>query len=338
MERIKKLLKWIVPLILGVLLFAWIYRRMDWISIKEIFQLGLRYEWMLAFMLIFIGGMVARGLRWQQLLEPVCPETETKTTTLAVFVAYAANLIFPRIGEVARCGLLKQYKQVSFTKALGTVLAERIIDLICLLIMVIVIVVFQLDVFRQFFTEYPDKANSLMKILFSWQLWAVLFALVLVIILLWRRLRKLPLFDKFNKGLEKLWLGMKSIKTLKRPWLFIFWSIFIWLSYFATFYIGQYFFNIPFGLGIIAMFTAHIMGSLGMVAPVQGGLGAWHFMVIYTMVLYGISETAAGAFALTVHGFNTILTLFFGLIAYLWLLLENKKSRAKKSEEAVKSN
>ena len=96
-----------VPLLLGVLLFAWIYKRMDWISIKEIFQLGLRYEWMLAFLLIFVIGMVVRGLRWQQLLEPVCPEADTKSTTLAVFVAYAANLIFPRIGEVARCGLLK---------------------------------------------------------------------------------------------------------------------------------------------------------------------------------------------------------------------------------------
>ncbi len=330
MDRIKKLLKWIVPLLLGVLLFAWIYKRMDWISIKEIFQLGLRYEWMLAFLLIFVSGMVARGLRWQQLLEPVCPQADTTSTTLAVFVAYAANLIFPRIGEVARCGLLKQYKQVSFTKALGTVLAERIIDLICLLIMVIVIVVFQLDVFRQFFTQYPDKANGLMRILFSWQLWALLFSLLLAMILLWRRLRKLPVFDKLNRGLEKIWLGMKSIKAIKRPWLFIFWSIFIWLSYFATFYIGQYFFNIPFGLGIIAMFTAHIMGSLGMVAPVQGGLGAWHFMVIYTMVLYGIDETAAGAFALTVHGLNTVLTLFFGFIAYLWLGLENKKSRVEK--------
>ncbi|NLB03556.1 MAG: flippase-like domain-containing protein [Bacteroidales bacterium] len=330
MDRIKKLLKWIVPLLLGILLFVWIYKRMDWISIKEIFQLGIRYEWMLAFMFIFVGGMVVRGLRWQQLLEPVCPETDTKTTTLAVFVSYAANLIFPRIGEVARCGILKQYRQVSFSKALGTVLAERLIDLICLLIMVIVIVVLQLDVFRQFFTEYPDKANGLINLLFSWQIWALLLVVVLAVVLLWRHFCKLPLFDKLNRGLEKLWLGMKSIKALKRPGLFIFWSFLIWLSYFATFYIGQYFFNIPFGLGIIAMFTAHIMGSLGMVAPVQGGLGAWHFMVIYTMVLYGISETAAGAFALTVHGFNTALTLFFGLIAYLWLWLGNKKSRTEK--------
>ncbi|MFA5469370.1 MAG: lysylphosphatidylglycerol synthase transmembrane domain-containing protein, partial [Bacteroidales bacterium] len=264
MDRIKKLLKWIVPLLLGILLFVWIYKRMDWISIKEIFQLGIRYEWMLAFMFIFVGGMVVRGLRWQQLLEPVCPETDTKTTTLAVFVSYAANLIFPRIGEVARCGILKQYRQVSFSKALGTVLAERLIDLICLLIMVIVIVVLQLDVFRQFFTEYPDKANGLINLLFSWQIWALLLVVVLAVVLLWRHFRKLPLFDKLNRGLEKLWLGMKSIKALKRPGLFILWSFLIWLSYFATFYIGQYFFNIPFGLGIIAMFTAHIMGSLGM--------------------------------------------------------------------------
>ncbi len=330
MDGIKKGLKWIVPLLLGVLLFAWIYKRMDWISIKEIFQLGLRYEWMLAFLLIFVIGMVVRGLRWQQLLEEVCPEADTKSTTLAVFVAYAANLIFPRIGEVARCGLLKQYKQVSFTKALGTVLAERIIDLICLLIMVVVVVVFQLDVFRQFFTEYPDKAGGLMKILLSWQLWALLLGLLLALILLWRRLRHFPVFNKLNEGFKKIWLGMKSIKTLKRPWLFVFWSLFIWLTYFATFYIGQYFFKIPYGLSIIAMFTAHIMGSFGMVAPVQGGLGAWHFMVIYTMVLYGIDETAAGAFALTVHGFNTALTLFFGFIAYVWLWLENKRSKVEK--------
>lgn len=328
MDKIKKLLKWIVPLVVGVLLFAWIYQKMNWGDIKEIFQAGLRYEWMLVFSLVFVLGMIIRGLRWQQLLDPVCPEAEVKSTTLAVFIAYAANLIFPRIGEVARCGILKQHKQVSFSKALGTVLAERIIDLICLIIMTVIIIVSQLDVFKQFFTEYPDKVIRIKEIVYSWQVWAVILGLLLLVLVLWKQLRKLPVYEKVNQGIKKLWLGMKSIKNLKRPWLFVFWSILIWLSYFATFYIGQYFFNIPFGLGILAMFTAHIMGSLGMVAPVQGGLGAWHFMVIYTMVLYGIDQTAAGVFALTVHGFNTALTLIFGLIAYLWLWLENHKRKS----------
>lgn len=326
MDKIKKILQWLLPLVLGIFLFWLVFRKMDYAAMKDIFAQGLRWEWVGVYVLLFLLPMIIRGLRWQQLLDEVNPGARVGNTILSVFVAYGANLLFPRIGEVARCGLLKQYDGISFSKSLGTVVTERVFDIICLALMALAAIVLQMDVFRQFFVENPDSADKILSLLTSWKLWLALLVVVLLCFFAFRYLKTKSIYLKVQQSLRQLWEGMLSIRHLKRPFLFIVYTIAIWAFYFLSFYVGKYFFNVPLELSMLAMFTAHIMGSFGIVAPVQGGIGAWHFMVIFTMGCYGIAAAQAGTFALVVHGLNTLLTIVFGVLAYALISLRKKKA------------
>lgn len=325
MDRLKKILKWLVPLLAGLLLFWLVYKKMDFEAMKDIFAQGLNWPWMLVYFLLFLLPMSIRGLRWKQLIDPVCEGARYSTTVLSVFVAYAANLLFPRIGEVARCATLKRFDGLSFSKTMGTVVTERVFDLICLFLMAVSAILLQMNVFRDFLMENPGTADKILQMLLSWKLWTVVVLLVVAVMVSLRLLRDKPVYQKIKQFFRQMWEGMLSVRTLRRPWLFILYTILIWLFYFLSFYVGKYFFNLPFPLTLVAMFTAYVMGSFGIVAPVQGGIGAWHFMVIFTLCFYGIPESQAGAFALVVHGLNTLLTLVCGLLAYLWMVLAARR-------------
>jgi len=277
--------------------------------------------------------MIFRGLRWHQLIEPVCPGGRRKVTVLSIFVSYAANLIFPRAGEVVRCGILKKSDGLSFSKTLGTVITERIVDVVCLLLIALATVFLQMSVFRDFFSKNPSSLHKLIGLVASPILWGGLLILFLLIVFLRKHISQFGFYEKIHGFILRLWEGMKSIVTLKHPLLFVFWSVAIWLIYFLMFYIGKYFFSFEIPLGVLAMLSGFVMGSFSMVAPVQGGIGAYHFMVIYTLMFYGISEPDAGIFALVIHGLQTIITLVAGLIAYIWLQILNQKS--KQSVEAA---
>lgn len=325
MNQIKKILQVILPLLLAVFLFWLVYKDWDFRSLANVFKSGTNYEWFLISLLVSILSMILRGLRWHQLLEPVCPETQKKNAILGIFIAYAANLLLPRAGEVARCGILKKADGVSFTKSLGTVITERAVDVIILLFITLITVLIQVDVFSAFFSKNPDSLLKLQQLATSPLLWGSMIGVILLVAILWKPLSRRPFFQKIQAIVIQLWIGMKSIMTLKSPVLFFLYSFGIWACYFINFYIVMFFFDWNLDLGVPAMLSGFVMGSFGVVAPVQGGLGAYHFMVIYTLVFYGVSEVDAGAFALVAHGLQTIYTLITGLIAYLMFLWMSKK-------------
>ena len=327
MAYLKKILKILLPLVLAVFLFWWVYRDMDFSRLMDVFRSGLNYEWILLSCVLSVLSMIIRGLRWHQLLDPVCPGCTKKTTILSIFVGYAANLLLPRAGEVARCGVLTKSDGVSFSKSLGTVITERVFDMICLLAMTFFTVLFQMGFFRDFFIKNPSSLEKLTSIATSPVLWGGLIGILLVLFLLFKYLKRFGFYEKLKDFARRLWEGMKSIVTIKHPILFIVYTILIWGIYFLMFYIGKYFFPFEIPLGILPMLSGFIMGSFGVVAPVQGGIGAYHFMVIYTLMFYGISEPDAGIFALVIHGLQTILSLVTGLVAYLWVMAADKKSK-----------
>jgi glycosyltransferase 2 family protein len=326
MKQIKKFLQVVLPLAMAGLLFWWVYRDWDFNALVKAFSSGVHYEWFFVSLLLSVLSMVLRGLRWHQLVEPVCPGGRKSVTILSIFVGYAANMLLPRAGEVARCGILAKADGLSFTKTLGTVITERVFDMICLLIITAVTVFLQVDVFRNFFMNNPDSMSKLQHMATSPILWGGLVVLILAFFLLRKRIKKMPFYGKLHDLILRLWEGMKSITTMKHPFLFIFYSIAIWGCYFAMFWIVKYFFTWDMPLGVLALLSGFVMGSFGVVAPVQGGIGAYHFMVIYTLVFFGVSTSDAGIFALVAHGLQTIFTLVGGLIAYILVLFIEKKA------------
>jgi glycosyltransferase 2 family protein len=326
MKQIKKILQVLLPLGLAALLFWWVYRDMDFTAFGAAFSDGLPWGWFLFSLLLSILSMVLRGLRWHQLIEPVCPGGRKSITVLSIFVGYAANMLLPRAGEVARCGILAKADKISFTKSLGTVITERAIDVIFLLIITVFTVFLQMDVFQDFFLKHPESAAKLQGMATFPVLWGGVATLIVLFFLLRKRIQRLPFYERLHGLVMRLWEGMKSITTLKHPVLFVFYSVCLWGCYFLMFYIVKYFFSFDVPLGFLAMLSGFVMGSYGVVAPVQGGIGAYHFMVIYTLMFYGVSEPNAGIFALVAHGLQTVYTLVTGLIAYLMVLFIEKKS------------
>jgi len=315
----------VLPLAMAGLLFWWVYRDWDFNALVKAFSSGVHYEWFFVSLLLSILSMVLRGLRWHQLVEPVCPGGRKSVTILSVFVGYAANMLLPRAGEVARCGILAKSDGLSFTKTLGTVITERIFDVICLLCISILAVILQFDVFRNFLFKNPESMAKLQGLATSPVLWGSFLALILLFLLLRKRIQKIPFYSKFHDLTLRLWEGMKSITTIKHPVLFIAYSIGIWGCYFLMFCIVKYFFTWDMPLGVLALLSGFVMGSFGVIAPVQGGIGAYHFMVIYTLVFFGVSSSDAGIFALVAHGLQTIFTLVTGLIAYIWIQFIEKE-------------
>lgn len=322
MTQIKKILQIVIPLALAALLFWWVYKDMDFTKLSEVLRSGLNYGWIIVSILLSTLSNIIRGLRWNLLLQPVCPGAKNSTSTLAVFISYAVNLIFPRAGEVARCGIMHKYNGASFTRSLGTVITERVFDSICLVLIAALAILLQMGFFADFFDKNPQSLEKLVSLITSPYIWGSLLFVVVLVLILRNRLKATRFYDKIKSMLVKLFEGMKSITTMKKPLLFIFYTISIWGIYFLMFYIGKLFFPFDIELGLLPLLSGFVMGTLGILAPVQGGIGAYHFMVIYTFVFYGVSEQNAAIFALVIHGLQTLVSLFSGLIA--WILLNNK--------------
>lgn len=308
---------------LAVLLFWLVYRDMDFSQLTTVFQKGLNTGWLLMAVALSAISNVLRGLRWRQLLEPVSHQSRNSTAIMAVFVSYAVNLLFPRAGEVARCGIVTKHDGVSFSRSLGTVISERLFDACCLCLIAIFAIVLQLGFFGDFFRQHPDSLMNVKRIVYSPLLWVCLVVLVIGLLVARKFIRNSTFFSQTRTFLLKLWEGMKTIATLRKPALFVGYSLLIWIVYFFMFYVGRYFFPFDINLGVLPMLSAFVMGSLGVLAPVQGGIGAYHFMVIYTLTFYGIAEPEAAIFALVVHGLQTIQSLLFGLFA--WIVLSLRK-------------
>jgi uncharacterized protein (TIRG00374 family) len=333
MKQIKKILQVVLPLAMAGLLFWWVYRDWDFNALVKAFSSGVHYEWFFVSLLLSILSMVLRGLRWHQLVEPVCPGGRQGVTILSIFVGYATNMLLPRAGEVARCGILAKSDGLSFTKTLGTVITERVFDVICLLLITALAVFLQVDVFRNFLMNNPESMSKLQHMATSPILWSGSAAMILAFFLMRKRIQKMTFYAKLHDLTLRLWEGMKSIKNIKHPFLFIAYSIAIWGCYFMMFWIVKYFFTWDMPLGALALLSGFVMGSFGVVAPVQGGIGAYHFMVIYTLVFFGGSSSDAGIFALVAHGLQTIFTLVGGLIAYIMVLFIEKKANRQVANE-----
>lgn len=325
MPLLKKILQIILPLALAVLLFWLVYRDMDFGQLLTVFKQGLNTGWLLAAILLSVVSNVLRGLRWRQLLEPISSDSRHRTAILAVFVSYAVNLLFPRAGEVARCGLVTKHDGVSFSRTLGTVVTERVFDAACLLLIAILAILFQLGFFSDFFNANPDSLQRLLHLAMSPYLWLGMAILILGALLLKRPFKKSRYYERIKGFLFKVFEGMKTIITLRQPLLFVGYTLAIWLVYFLMFYVGRFFFPFEITLGVLPMLSAFVMGSLGVLAPVQGGIGAYHFMVIYTLTFYGVAAPEAAIFALVIHGVQTLQSLLLGLAAWVWLSAEKTR-------------
>lgn len=328
-QGILKTLKFLSFFLLGVFIFWMVYKDQDFHHIKEILTNDVNYLWIVLSLVLGLLSHISRTIRWNLMIEPLGRKPKMLNTFLAVMVGYLMNLALPRMGEISRCGVLARYEKISFTKLIGTVVLERLIDVLMLLIMLLIVVFTQLGQLLEFLRNNPEINEKLKSVIFS----PILIGTVLVfLIVLWisrHKIRQSSLMQKVKDIIIQFIEGFRSIGKMKKKGLFIFHSIFIWVLYYLMTYLVFFSFGFTSHLHPLAGLTVFVLGSFGMVAPVQGGIGAWHFMVIEGLALYGVDKGDGKVFALLAHGTTTVMLIVLGLIGMLVLPFINERDDTK---------
>ncbi|HPY82600.1 MAG: flippase-like domain-containing protein [Bacteroidales bacterium] len=272
-------------------------------------------------------GYILRMLRWVLLIEPLGYNPSKKNTFFALMFGYFANLALPRIGEVARCGVLYSKEKIPVDKLLGTVIIERAFDLLTLALLGIIVFFCKIDLFGTFLYEHVFIAviQLIQKIPFAYVVLVFgVIAVAAVFLLVSKNTHVLS--KKILQFLSGILEGIRSVYTMKKRWRFLFYTLFIWLMYWAMTY--TVFFAIPATahLTMIDGLFILIVGGLGMSAPVQGGIGAFHYVVGQALVLYGLDFLSEGLlFATISHGSQTVFVVLLGIVSIIILSKKNKK-------------
>ena len=325
---LRTFVKVVLPLGFGFLLLWWLFREMDLTEIWNVIRHGVRYDIILFSLLFGLFANIVRGLRWGLLIETLGVRFKRSNAINAVLGNYAVNLVLPRVGEVWRCGIVAKYDKISFSKLLGTLLIDRVSDTIMVGTITLFIFIFNIDFFFSFFAKNPALLEGFHAMLNSIWIYALAIGLVILVWFVFKYMSHFTLVRKAKDLLLNVWAGMKSIWLMDRKWLFLVQTLLIWSGYFCYFYITFYAFDFTRELGIGVGLIAFTMSSIGVAVPVQGGIGPWHFMVIATLVCFGVNENDAAAFALVVHTVQTVWTGLCGLAGIVALPLTNKTARA----------
>lgn len=322
MKSFISIAKFLIPLIIAGVLLYFAFRQIDFneflIKAREA-----NYGWVIASILVSLMAYAVRAYRWNMLIKPLYSQVTTYRTTLAVLIGYLANLAFPRLGEVTRCATLKKIDNVPITFSLGTVITERIVDLISLLILLALSFILEYDRITQFFIEVFEKYQINFKGLLIGGMATLSLALILLLIF---SNAKSKFFVRLKSKILEIYSGLKSIKNLKNKSLFLLLTIFLWFCYFMMSYLIVYSLEETAGLTISAGFMLLVTGGIALALPVQGGIGTYHAMVSSMLMLYGIDKTTGLFLATLLHTSQIIAVAFFGGLAVLITLLISKKN------------
>lgn len=307
------------PLVLSGLILWWMYRGFDWDEFFEALTYHTNWAWMLFSMPFGIFAQVFRALRWKQALEPVREYPRTSVCINSVYLSYAASLVIPRIGEVLRCGVLSRYDGTSFTKSLGTVVTERIVDSVFVALLAGLTILFQMPVFITFFRETGVSVLGILQgFSVTGYIVTVVCILASILLLVWL-IKRLSMFKKTRNIFQDLRDGLISLRKIKNVPLFLVYTVGIWLSYYLHFYFTIFCFESTASLSMSAVLVAFVVGCFAVLVPTPNGAGPWHFAVKTVLLLYGIQAHDGVVFVLTVHTLQTMLVLVLGLYAIVRL-------------------
>ena len=348
------LLKIAMPLLLGGTILYWMYRDFDFHTVGHFMLHEMDWTWMLLSFPFGILAQMMRGWRWKQTLEPMFRRTEdspryeedisrcevrkntprkntpgkntprTSTCVNAVFLSYAVSLIIPRIGEFTRCGVLKRWEGMSFSKALGTVVTERAVDTLTVMLYSGLILLFEMSVFGTFFRKTGTSMDHILSS-FSLTGWLVTIACgVAALLLLHLLLNKLSIYNKVKTTLSGIWEGVLSLRGIKNLPLYLFFSVGIWVCYFLHYYLTFFCFDFTQDLGIGCALVSFVVANFAVIVPTPNGAGPWHFAIKTMLILYGVQDEQALFFVLIVHTVQTLLVVVLGIYAWTRLSFMNR--------------
>jgi hypothetical protein len=336
LKKVLNILKYASFLGLGIFVFWLVYKDEPFSKYTSAFS-DLNYFWIFLSIVFNVLSQISRAMRWNMLIHPLGYRPRLYNSYLSVLILYFVNLLLPRAGEVFRCTILSRYEKIPFAKLAGTVFVERMADLIMLVVLAVLILSSQFGVFVSFFDTHPDVRTNVYRI-FSLQHVLLGAGLLLVGILgLYilnryikskdRAHKKSTWFKRFRLIRQNFISGITSIAQLENKWLFIGHTFFIYLMWLCMLYVIFLAYEPTAHLSVQTGMITFLMGGLAMLAPVQGGIGPWHFMVYETLFIYGISKPDGKVFALIAHASTNLIYLVLGLGALLVIPILNTSLR-----------
>jgi uncharacterized membrane protein YbhN (UPF0104 family) len=322
MKKLVNLLKYLLLLGLSAFMMWYALRGISFGLVLE--QLGeVNYLWLTLALLLSAGSYMSRAYRWRMQFFPLGYRLRFKSMASALMVGYLANLVLPRMGEVMRCSILRRSEGIPVEASFGTVITERVIDLLLLLSLIGFALMIEFGRLSGFFWGlFSDRFSALAA---NRQQVYVAGALLLLLVaaggwLLMRYLhvlRRYAFFLKMEGLLKGLAAGVMSIRRLENKGAFLLHTALIWGGYLLTTWLVLVSLPATAGLGLGVALAIVAIGGLGMAAPVQAGIGVFHLLVSSTLLLYGLSKESGMAFALLLHTSQTLLVVLMGGISFL---------------------
>ena len=332
MKHLLTILKYALLLGISAALMWYAVRGQDLSRIGHYIRTA-NYFWLIVSLFISTLGYLSRAYRWQMQLNASRTPAPYWATYHAMMVGYLANLVLPRMGEVIRCSVLRRTSAVPVQVALGTVVTERVIDVLVLLGLLGATLALDFKTFWAFVTDklLGGQVDALARnrtplLLAGLGALLLLGAAAYTLVRNLERLRQNALFNKASQFVKGLLAGVFSIRKLDNKWLFLFHTFFTWFVYFLLDYLAFFCFPETYNLGGRAALAVLTFGAFGMAAPVAGGIGPFHVLVQSVLVIYGLSREAGIAYALVVHGAQTLLVVLLGGISFVAVAAADKRS------------
>lgn len=315
---LKKSLKTILPIALGVFLVWFSYhsttpenRREILFYIKEADPL-----WVSLSVILGVLGHVSRAIRWNYLLEPLGYKPHIINNVLIILISYFANLGIPRTGEVLRATALTTYEKVPFEKGFGTVVTERVIDVIMLLLVILTAFLLQTDVIMGILLERGFNLNGLLFLVALGAIAVLAFSFLI-------KKSRTSFAQKIKAFIKGLLDGILSIFRMKHKWLFLFHTFFIWACYIGMLWVIKFTVPETMALTLSQLLVAFVAGAFAM-ATTNGGVGLYPIAVSSALAIFGISAVSGDAFGWIIWIAQTLMIVVFGAISFFLLPLFNR--------------
>lgn len=323
----KKILKIILPLALGLLMVFSLTRKVDWdVVLKELD--GVSWMWVLISLVLALLSHVFRGIRWRMQLRNLGINPSVHAMSVSIFGNYGLNLVFPRMGEIWRCSYISHNYGIPFSTTVGTMVSERIVDMLVAGLMTVAAFVHERGHFSEFLSQ-SDGGQKILDLLFSPVLWLSIVGCGVLVLFAALFFRHTALFLNVKRFLLNMWNGIKDLKNVPHLWGYLAWSAAIWGCYYLNSYTCCFFFGFTEHLDAWAGLAIFVMGSLSLVLPVQGGLGPWHYAVATALLCYGIgreiTDPRIQAFVWVAWSIEQGFVLLLGLYAMLAMNSGHKK-------------
>jgi len=327
-KKIFGVLQYVLLSAIGILLLWLTFRNQDLI---EIFHKIRQANGFYITLSVFIGlaAFMIRAYRWNMLIEPLGYSPRLSGASYALGIGYFANLAIPRIGEITRCGVLSKSENIPVEKLLGTVITERIIDLVMLAFSMLLVAAVEFDLFSDFISKKiisplnessgQGSKNHVMLIII------ILSVIIAGMIWVFFSKRAINIRKKVMALMTGLSSGLLSVLKMKKKGLFIFHTFLMWFLYFLATFVCFFAFDATAHLGFKEGLFILVAGGLGMSAPVQGGIGAYHYIVSQALLLFGVSLTDGIVYATLVHTAQIFLIVVLGLISLMMIVNIRKK-------------